>query len=321
MPIIRPRRHQDFKAKALAEIAPNLDLRPWAEDLHQVHPGGPSVRPRIQTRDRGWIEIDRQKGTVRTWGRRGRASELAQAIADAEGWRLDTLPKAGDVKATGSMRSLRRSAVDWEAWWRERGYDAVRAEDGVWVDAGPDARLQDLGDEVRLHGTLTPEAARAIVLKAEGWGGEAELTGEWSQPDKDALWLEAQRVGVRLDGCSPSSRARSAWQEESSAAAQREATLGMVRASTGPAQQLRRAAGGDVSALQKLDPDLRAFIASYLDDDQRSALAQSDVADIVPEMAKFRDLGAEERRRAREESSPADEFVPTDRAPMPKVEM
>ena len=322
MKSIRPRRRQDYKAQLLAEIAPSIDTDRWSEDLHQVHRGGPSVRRRIQTKDRGWIELDRAAGVVRTWGRPGRAVELARAIADAEGWSVDWLPQTGDVKATSTVRSLRRPAVDLEAWWRERGYHAVRAEDGVWVDAGPDARIQDVGDQVRLHGTLTPDAARAIVTKAaEGWGGEAELTGDWSQPDQDALWLEAQRVGVRLDRCSPSSQALAAWNDERSATAEREATLGVVRAETGPAQRLRNAAAGDVEALQKLDPDLRAFVSSYLDDDQRKELARSDVADIVPELRKFRSLGAEERKRDGQDHSSVNDIRPRDRDISPEMGM
>lgn len=318
---IRPRHAQEYKSDLLEEVAPNLDARPWREDIYQVNKG---TRPRIRTRDRGWIEIDRRAGVVRTWCKPGRASELAQAIAEAEGLHVSPLRPAGDIKASGPALITGRRPADLESWWRERGYDAVAADDGVWVDAGP-TRLQDIGNQVRVHGECSPEAARAIVLKAaEAWGGEAELTGSWSQPDRDLMWLEAQRAGVRLAGCEPSASARASWAAETSAAAQREETLSIVRASTGPGQTLRAAAGGDVAALARLDPDFRAFVASYLDDDQRAELAQADLADIIPELERFRQLGAEERERKepdRTPQSPADDFKPTDAGPMPKLDM
>lgn len=312
----RPRK-QAFKSRILEELVPGFDAASWSDDLHRIDRDRPL--PRIQLRDRGWVEFDPKACVVRTWGQPGRASALADAIANAQGWHVETLRPAGSITASPERPSLRRSAEDIELWWRERGYDAVRAEDGVWVNAGSAARIQDLGDQLHLHGDLTPEAARAMLLKAaEAWGGEAELSGSWSQTDKDLLWIEAQRAGVRLAACEPSSGARAKWQAETAEAARLSDTIGLVRSSTAPARLLLDAAAGDVSALARLDPDLRAFVSSYLDDDQRGELANADIADIVPELHRFRDLGAAERSRTDEEQNPRPgASAPLDMSPPP----
>ncbi|WP_336810807.1 hypothetical protein [Bosea sp. MMO-172] len=309
---------QDYKTSLLSGIVPNFDASPWADDLHRIDRDSP--KPRIRTRDGGWIELDPKARTVKTWGNSGRATALAAAIADSQGWDAELLRPAGGMMAAPERPALRRSAEELESWWRARGYDAVCAEDGVWVDVGSGARLQDIGDQVCLHGALTPEAARALILKAsEAWGGVAELSGHWTQADKDTLWLEAQRSGVRLGACEPSAKAKAAWEAESAEAAQRADTLGMVKSATGPARLLLDAAAGDVSALSKLDPDLRAFVASYLDDDQRAELAKADIADVISELHRFRELGCEERAKTERERDvrPANVRDPLDVAPPP----
>uniref|UniRef100_A0A9E8CN57 Large polyvalent protein-associated domain-containing protein n=1 Tax=Bosea sp. NBC_00436 TaxID=2969620 RepID=A0A9E8CN57_9HYPH len=314
---ISSRGKQDYKSRLLEELVPELDPSPWVADLHRIDRDRPA--PRIQTHDRGWIELDPKAGIVRTWGKPGRATALAEAIAESQGWHVESLSPAGDLRASREQASARRSPDDMATWWRERGYDAVPAQDGVWIDVGS-ARIQDVGDQMRLHGALTPEAARALVHKAsEAWGGEAELQGVWSQPDKDLLWLEAQRSGVRLGACEPSVKARAAWEAETAEAARRADTLGLVKASNGPARLLLDAAAGDVSALAKLDPDLRAFVGQYLDDDQRAELGKAEIADIMTEMARFRELGAEERARAERERGlkPTKVADPLDMAPPP----
>lgn len=310
-------RKQDYKSGLLEELAPGLDASRWADDLHRIDRDRPT--PRIQTRDRGFVELDQKAGIVRTWGRPGRAAALAEAIAEAQGWHVESLRPAGDMRTLLDRAPSSHAPPDIAAWWRERGYDAVPGQDGVWIDAG-NARLQDIGDQVRLHGPLTPEAARALVLKAsEAWGGEAELSGSWSQQDKDSLWLEAQRAGVRFGACEPSAKARAVWEAETAEAARRADTLSLVKASTGPARLLLDAAAGDVSALAKLDPDLRAFVSSYLDDEQRSFFAKAELADIVSEMAHFREFGAEELARADSERNlkPTKVVDPLEMAPTP----
>lgn len=300
-PAIHPRRVQDFKAKLLSETLPDLDVMQWEEDVYQVRRRGADGPVRIQMRDRGWLEIDDEARRVRTWGRVGRASDLAAAIAESRGWRVASERPVAAVAAPADHPPSRPRAADLESWWRERGYDAVAAKDGIWVDVGDGTALQDVGDRVHVHGELTDEAARAIILKArEQWDGAAELQGTWSLADMDRLWLEAQRTGVTLGRCTPSARARKAWEEESAAAAKREDTLAQVRAVTGPAQDLKDAAAGDSKAYTRLDPSLQALVDYYLDDSQRRELAGSSIEDIVPELVRFRQIGAEVAKAAEE---------------------
>lgn len=313
----RSRRKQNYKSQLLSELAPDFDSSPWADDLHRIDRDR-SV-PRIELRDRGWVELDAKAGIVRTWGKPGRAIALAKEIAEAQEWHVETLRPTGDLRASPEHASAQRSPDDVATWWRERGYDAVTVSDGVWIDAGS-ARLQDIGDQVRLHGPLTPEAARALIIKvSEAWGGDAELSGPWTQADKDVLWLEAQRSGVRLGFCEPSAKARAAWEAEVAKAAQRAETLDMVKSATGPVRLLLDAAAGDVSALSKLDPDLKAFVASYLDDEQRAELAKANVADVISELHRFRELGGEERANTERDCGlrPTKVRDPLDVAPLP----
>lgn len=71
-------------------------------------------------------------------------------------------------------------------------------------------------------------------------------------------------------------------------------TIGLVRASSREAEMLRAAAGGDTVALGTLSPELHAFVASFLDDDQRQEIGEADIVDIILELSRFRLLGADE---------------------------
>lgn len=292
-------RSRDFKAKLLEDAVPGFDADRWSDDLHMVRAGGPSTRPRILTRDHGWVEIDRRAGIVRTWGQHGRADALAKELAAAGGWDVERLLPSGEARRVGVTTprpnsvppNVTENLVD---WWRERGYDVVSTPDGAWIDAGG-AHLHDTGNHMELHGPLTSEAARALMLKAnEAWDGAAELSGLWSRPEQDTLWLEAQRAGVELHRCHPSDAARRAWDAEVRAAKDHETMVGLVRSGSREAETLRAAATGDVAALGRLSPELRAFVSSFLDDDQRQELAQADPVDLIPELRRFRSLGADE---------------------------
>lgn len=297
-PTAHPRCVQDYKRRLLTEVLPDVDVGPWEADVYQIRKGGPSVSARIQMHDKSWLEIDERRQVVRTWGRPGRASDLAEAIAKGRGWTVEHQRPGASIGAPADRPPPRQSAATLEAWWRERGYDAIAARDGIWVEVGGGSQLQDTGSRVTVHGGLTDEAARAIIVKvAEMWGGAGELEGAWSGADQDRLWLEAQRAGVTIGRCTPSAQARKAWEAEAAEATQREATLVQVRAATGAAQDLKDAAAGDGAALARLDPELRAFVTGFLDDTQRRELVNNRVEDIIPELARFRDLGSEERQR------------------------
>lgn len=161
---------------------------------------------------------------------------------------------------------------------------------------------------MRLHGSLTDEAARAIVLKAgEAWGGAAELSGAWSASDQDSLWLAAQRTGIRLDGCSPSDAARQTWADERAALAERQTAIGGVADANRLATTVLKAASGDVAALRKLesmDRGLAEFVTGYLDDDDRAQLTTMEAVDVIPELARFRQLGEEELARQGNQATP-----------------
>lgn len=292
-PELRPAHVQDYKARLLADALPGVSPAAFEDDIYMVK--RKSGGAKIQMRDRSWLEVDEERQRVRTWGRPGRAADLAAEAARARGWTVEQQrPRAGTAIPEGVPY---RPPGDLATWWREQGYDAIAARDGVWVSTGDGAQIQDTGNRMALHGELTPEAARAFVLKAkEQWSGEAKLQGAWSQSDHDMLWLEAQRAGVTLHRCTPSRSAQAAWETETAAAAERAKTLGQVREAAEPAQLLQRAAAGDAAAwgqLQRTEPELAYFVSDFLDDEQRKELANSDVADIVPELDRFRETGAQ----------------------------
>lgn len=290
----------DFKAQLLAAAAPQgFDASAWRDDLHMIKqpsPGQPTTR--ILLRDGGWCEIDRYGRTVRTWGARGRADALAAALAEAGNWETQRLERTTTMaRSSNAPRCERLTETQAEAlahWWQDRGYSATAAPDGCWLQAGT-SRIRDTGDHMEIHGPVSDEAIRAAIIKAkEAWGGAAELTGSWSQQDQDRIWIEAQRHGVRLEGCKPSDAVRRMWEREQATAEMQTQTMSLVRVGTREAESLRAAAQGDPAGLGRLPPELWAFVTSYLDDDQRAELATSDLADIVPELSRFRSLGREE---------------------------
>ena len=64
-----------------------------------------------------------------------------------------------------------------------------------------------------------------------------------------------------------------------------------VRRIVNDAELLITAASGDEGALAQLDPDLRKFLQSYLDDDQRKELVAMQPIDVAPELARWRAYG------------------------------
>lgn len=61
------------------------------------------------------------------------------------------------------------------------------------------------------------------------------------------------------------------------------------------AQDLLDAARGDKSAVMRLPGPLRTFVAIHLDDEQRKFLATKSVADLLPELARFLEIGEREK--------------------------
>lgn len=318
----------DFKAKLLAQAAPqSFEVGPFVEDLRMVEPASPgNPTTRILLRDGGWCEIDTRTGVVRKWGASGRAEILAAALADAGGWRTDILAMhATTVRRKISQADLATEpeADDLARWWHERGYVAMNAPDGTWISIGV-TRIRDSGDLMEIHGAVSDDVVRAVITKArEAWGGEVELDGDWTQEQKDRVWLEAQRQGVKVYRCEPSAAAQRQWEREKAEIDARMNLRQRVRSAVHDAADLLAGARGDRDALIRLPANLSAFVGSYLDDTQRAELAGATVVDIIPELARFRELGDQELTNIerRKDSAPrfkhSEPVLEPDNAPAP----
>ena len=306
-----------IKRKLLIEAAPRgFDAEPFISDLRMIQVPSP-LQPttKILLNDGGWVEVDRQARIVRVWGKPGRAGILAAALAAAGGWQVDGLKHTATVIRKASAlrvgRKIDDQKADLVAWWRERGYVATAAPDGTWVHVGA-TRIQDKGDEMEIHGPVSGEVAIAIITKAkDAWGGGVYLDGHWTQIEQDMVWLEAQRQGVEVQNCKPSAVAVDLWNKEQAKTVRRAETMGKVRSVVQDAADVLAGARGSHDALLRLPDDLRAFVMSYLDDDQRAELAASDVVNVIPELARFRKLGKDELTRIKRDGEPQ----PTIRVP------
>lgn len=180
------------------------------------------------------------------------------------------------------------------AWWIARGYTATAAPDGAWVNVGP-SRLHDTGDRLTVHGALTDEAIAATITKArDAWDGSMVLTGSWTQHEQDRLWIAAQRSGVEIQNCQPSRSIQAEWGREQGRAITQQKTISAIRSEMVDAQDLIDAARGDKAAMLRLPGNLQAFTAIHLDDEQRKHLAAQSVANVIPELQRFRQIGAVE---------------------------
>jgi hypothetical protein len=287
----------DYKVGLLKRRFPDFDPQPYVDTLHMVDVRR-SARTRILTNDGGWIEVSGKK--VATWGTDGQAGPLARALADVIGAGDDgvvKLAKSAAVGHTAHSRPVRLSefAVTTIAdHWRERGYeDVTEAPDGAWIVVGEASRIRDTGDYASIHGSISDEAIRALVEKAaDEWGATLESHGP--EEFRERLWLECQRQGVDVRGYTPSAALRRRWEAEIAKRQSDEQLLAGVRRVATDADLLISAAAGDVDSLRKLDPDLRKFVSSYLDDDQRAELARQRPLDIVQEINGWRELGRSE---------------------------
>jgi hypothetical protein len=313
----------DFKRKLLAQAAPRgFDVEPFVADLRMIQVPSPSQpTTKILLIDGGWVEIDSRARIVRVWGKPGRARILAAALAEAGGWQVDELKHIATVvrKASASriVRKTESPDADLVAWWRERGYVATAAPDGVWVHVGA-TRIRDMGDLMEVHGSVSGDVAAAIITKArDAWEGGVYLHGHWTQVEKDIVWLEAQRQGVVVENCEPSSVARDVWRKEQERSVRRVETMGRVRSVVQDVADLLGAARGNHEALQRLPEDLRAFVMSYLDDDQRAELAASDVVNVIPELTRFRKLGEVELAEMKRKGEPQPTILVPEPMPEP----
>lgn len=298
--IMKTTEAQKYKAKLLADVAPSgFNANAFSLDLRMVKVPSPgNSAARIMMTDGGWIEFDQRARSVRTWGPSGTAQALAQALADAIGVEVSHLVKTASLGVDAASLKVIRASEDTikslARWWSMRGYSATAAPDGCWISAGH-ARIRDTGDQMEIHGGLTDEAIAATITKArDAWGGGVYLDGEWTPAEQDRMWIAAMRAGIEVQNCTPSSSIQQAWQREQEASAKSVKTFSAVHTEIIEAQRLLNAAKGDVEAAKKLPGNLQAFVAVYLDDDQRKELSAQPIAEIVPHLERFRKLGAVE---------------------------
>lgn len=303
MKLLKPAKSLDLKTRLFADIAPRgFDVSKFSNDLHMVKVPSPGrATARVMTRDGGWLEFDvRTRKPIRTWGPTGRAQVLAQALANVLDVEVQHLAKTASVGANAEALHVVKLSEDkiksLTMWWAARGYVAVAASDGCWVDAGH-SRIKDNGDHLEIHGGVTDEAIAATLLKArDAWNGSVCLDGHWTQAEQDRVWIAAQRQGIEVVKCTPSPQIQAAWRREQEATAKGTKTISAVRTEMVDAQDLIAAAKGDRNAIIRLPGSLQSFAAIYLDDEQRKHLAAQSTADVIPHLNRFRQLGAAELR-------------------------
>lgn len=305
---LKPRRKQDFKAKLLQDRflgIEGIDI----DALHMIDIRRPDIT-KISTRDGGWVEVQGRR--VRRYGTSGYAIPLAAALAShVNANEVEFLAEEQAIQKKGSGIRERRKVDDpapevampqvesCADRWRSRGYfDITESPDGCWISIGS-CRLQDLGDELRIHGKCNDAAGRALLQKAiDEWGSEVEIYG--SKEFKDSIWREAQRSGVQVfDQATgqlyePSADVRKAFEADRAKAAADVVDLADVTAAKAVATLVKEAASGEVAALAKLemnDPDLTDFVTLHLDDDQRAKLAGKPEGAIIDALPAFRELG------------------------------
>lgn len=315
---LRPAHQQNFKERLLRQRFQDLAVNGIGEKLHMVDVRNPAAT-KIHTRDGGWIELENRM--IKTYGNRGFADTLAQQLYAADyadhierldesarivrkgqGLKLQKTRHVEDdfPEAPQTLPRLPETLVESTAdKWRSRGYtDVQEALDGVYVKIGG-CRIQDLGDELRVHGKPSDPAMKAMVAKAvDEWSGEMEVFG--SRAFKDAAWIEAQRQGaVILDSKTgkpyePSPEVRKKWEADLAQAQKNAGEIEGIRQTKKVTEIMRSAASGDKKALetlQKSEPYLSAFLVEHLDEDQLRQLANESDESLEVQLDGMRDLG------------------------------
>ncbi|WP_165816044.1 MobA/MobL family protein [Kumtagia ephedrae] len=300
---IAPRRKQDFKTKLFQERFPDADLSGFADQLHQVDTRNPRTT-KIRMKDGGWIDVDAAGRTIKVYGPTGTADELAQRVVEADyADYIDRLEITQRLQKQGATPRKTVPAAEVETIadrWRSRGYTNIsEAPDGVWVTIG-NTRIQDLGDELRIHGKPTEAATRAMVEKAiDEWSSELEVFG--TQEFKDAVWLDSARRGVtvydKLTGelYQPSPDVRAKFEADRKRVAKESDDMDDLQANKKVSALLKSAAAGDAEAATRLennDDKLYAFVSLHLDEDQRKSLAHEPDEKVIAALAHFRKRGA-----------------------------
>lgn len=318
---IRPKSKLDFKAKLFRQRFPDLShAEAWTKDFHFIDTATPGVT-KIATRDGGHIEIHGRSAKV--YGARGIADQFAAEL-DGMG-ELDDIERLEELKAIQRKGSgLRQRRANGEETprlspdrlesladrWRSRGYHKItEAPDGIWITIGA-CRIQDLGDELRIHGPAASDAAvRAMVEKAVAeWGSDMEVYGE--RAFKDSIWVEAQRQGVAVFDedtgqlYEPSDDVKKRFEADHKRTKSEGDEIAMIKNHRAVAALVLEAAAGDKAALTKLetnDRQLADFVTLHLDDPQRRQLVGKPEADVVAALPAFRNYGKTARQKEDED--------------------
>jgi len=334
---IRPKHQQNFKADLMRKHLPGVRFDP--NNLYMVDVKDPR-KTRIQCRDGGWVEVEAYKTTV--YGPRGQADKLAQAVVDADlAYHIVRLDEhaavtkrgqkprphqqatpSGDIPTTYKLPETTIESIADK--WLSRGYHHVTSgADGVWVTIGQ-ARIQDLGTEVRIHGKASDPAINALLAKAaDEWGGELEAYG--SQEFKDKLWLEAQRQGVKVFDQSgklyePSPAIKAQFEADKAKLDSQALDLEGIRQRKKISDLMLEAASGNskeaLADLKERDYHLWLLLTNF-DEDQLNAFKAETVESIEQQLDGFRAVGRDIEAEAGTPESAAQSLAPDDE-PEPK---
>lgn len=351
---IRPKHQQNFKASLIQSRLPGVNVN--SNDVYMVEARDPKKPVKIQMRDGGWVEMDGRKAMV--YGPRGQADKLAAAIVAADhADYIDRLPEQAAITKRGQKPRQRQQATPSgdiaPAWklpetavesiadkWRSRGYtNVLEGADGVYITLGA-TRIQDLGDELRVHGKASEAAINALLAKADDeFGREVEIYG--GQAFKDAVWLQAQRQTVmvrdpatgemKLDAIKiydrdtgklyePSPEIRAQFEADRAKLDAQKLDLEGVRQRKKIGDLMLEAANGSKEALQDLkerDGYLWLLVTNF-DEEQLAALKTETVETLERQLDGFRALGREiEQEEKSEAQTPAPSPAPNDE-PEPK---
>lgn len=324
---VRPAHQQNFKSQLMAKHLPNTAHN--INDLYMIDIKTPG-RTRVQMRDGGWLEVDQAARQAALYGPQGQADALAKAvIAAGHAESVNRLPEQAAITKRGQKpRNRKPPQADGnipENWklpetavesiadkWLSRGYHHVTSgADGVWVTIGQ-ARIQDLGTEVRIHGKASDPAINALLAKAtDEWGGELEAYG--SQEFRDKLWLEAQRQGVKVFDQSgnpyePSPEIRAQFEADKARLDAQALDLEGVRQRKQIGDLMLEAANGSKEALQDLKErdGYLWLLLTNLDTEQLEAFKTEPVTYVEEHLEAFRAQGREiEAEEKAEAATPA----------------
>ncbi len=300
IPYAQPK--QEIKESLLRERFPDLDTSRLAHgDIYRVDISSKTAT-KVMMRDNSMVEV--RGGKILLYGPDGTAQQLAEALADAQGWERDTishLPPSARAQAQPGGYRRRQTKEEIEhlvAYWQEQGYTDVTAspKGGVWIAIG-NSRLFDRGDRMSLYGSVTPDALAAMVAKAKNeWGGRLEIVAG-SDDFRAKLYLEAQRQGVEIVGYEPPEHVKAQAAAEAKQRGKTEIAVATVADRAAEAREVLRFVRGEITA-PNLSPEMEAYLSTLMDKkgqfDTRGgrALANLDTAQLIPLLTNMEAKGA-----------------------------